>query len=304
MTRGLGRGLDALLGSYSEDVEAPEVMLLPVQIIRANPNQPRKDFDEEALKELSDSIRSSGLLQPILVRPVKEAEDREYEIVAGERRLRAGKLAGLEEVPCIVREIGDDESLAIALIENLQREDLNVVEEARGLAHLQKQFGMSQEELADKVGKSRSAVTNILRLLQLPDEILEDMRVGKLTAGHGRALLAVEDDKARLRLRKKILNGPLSVREAEAAAAYFKRTGALPGESAGKKPRSKGARRSEALAKIQDALNRTLTYDISLTGDVSKGKITFSYSDEQQLMRLMAAFGVEEDVKPLLKEKD
>lgn len=303
MNRGLGRGLDALLGGYNEDVEAPEVMLLSIESIKANPNQPRKHFDEEALKELADSIKSSGLLQPVLVRPMHESDDDTYELVAGERRLRASKMAGLEEVPAIVRHMEDDESLAVALIENLQREDLNVIEEAQGMAHLQQQFGMSQEMLAEKVGKSRSAVANILRLLHLPAEIQEDMRSGRISGGHGRALLAIENDQARLRLRQKIVNERLSVREVEAAAQYFKQSGMLPGEAAQKSTRGKRPKvKPGPLAKLQEELNKSLDYGVSLSGDVGKGKITFAYNDAQQLKSILAAMGLETDVDALLQK--
>lgn len=303
MTRGLGRGLDALLGSYSEDISAPEVMLLPISIIKANPNQPRKRFNDESLSELADSIRVSGLLQPIMVRPVRDSEEREYELVAGERRLRAGKLAGLEEVPAIVRELSDDESLVFALIENLQREDLNAIEEAQGLASLRDQLGLSQEELADKVGKSRPAVANSLRLLQLPEIIQEDLQSGALTAGHGRALLAVDDDKAMLRLREGIISNGLSVREAEAAAAYFKRTGALPGETRKKSTRGRGAQAADpVLSRLEIELNQSLEFKISVKGDIAKGKIIFGYSDKEQLLALMAAFGKENEARSILEE--
>lgn len=305
MTRGLGRGLDALLGSYSDDVEAPEIMLLPTAAIRSNPNQPRKEFDEEALKELAASIRASGLLQPVLVRPVRDSDEYDYELVAGERRLRASKLAGLEDIPTIVRDISDEESMAVALVENLQREDLNAMEEAQGLHQLQKQFGLSQEELAEKIGKSRPAVANTLRLLNLPSEVQDDIRSGRLAAGHGRALLAVDDNDARLRLRQRILDNDLSVREVEAAVSYFKRVGALPGESAPKQARGRKSKRLTApMSRLEEELNRSLDFNIRLSGNSGKGKITFSYADKAQFLNLLAAFGMREDAQALLESEE
>jgi len=305
MTRGLGRGLDALLGGYSEDVESPGVMLLPTAVIRSNPNQPRKEFDEEALGELAASIRVSGLLQPVLVRPVRDSDEFDYELVAGERRLRASKLAQLDEIPVIIRDISDEESMAVALVENLQREDLNAMEEAYGLRQLQRQFGLSQEELAEKIGKSRPAVANTLRLLNLPDEVQEDIRSGNLAAGHGRALLALDDEDARLRMRERIIKDGLSVREVEAAVAYFKRVGILPGEE--DKPSARGKKTAKTpapLNRLEDRLNQSLDYKVKLSGNPGKGKITFSYKDKEQLLGLLAVFGIGEDLESLLEGED
>ena len=184
--RGLGRGLDALLGGVREDEkktsDSAEVRMISVENITPNPHQPRREFSEEALIELAASIKARGVLQPILIRPLGAGK---YELVAGERRLRASKLSGLTEIPTLVREMSDQESLAIALIENLQREDLNAVEEAFGYQRLQQEFGLSQEELARQVGKSRSAVANCLRLLNLPDAVQKDIQQNTITAGHG-----------------------------------------------------------------------------------------------------------------------
>jgi ParB family chromosome partitioning protein len=275
-------------------VEAPEVVLIPTEIIRPNENQPRSSFDEEALKELAESIRVSGVLQPILVRPVRDSDEREYELVAGERRLRAGKLAGLVEIPAMIRDMSDEESLAVALIENLQREDLNPIEEAKGLAQLQQRFELNQETLAERVGKSRPAIANALRLLHLPDQMQEAIRSGRLSAGHGRALLAVDDENARGRLSELILEKGMSVREAEAAATYYKRTGSLPGESAAKK--SRGRRKQELpkeLVAMQRRLNENLGCKVSFKGDVESGRIVLEYSDRGQLEKLVATLGLD-----------
>ena len=235
--RGLGRGLDALLQGFGEDLEAPEIVLVPVEKIRPNPKQPRRDFDEAALHELSESIRASGVLQPILVRPVEE-DDYLYELVAGERRWRASNLAELEEIPAIIKTLGDEESLAIALVENLQREDLNPIEEALGLKLLQQEYGLTQDQLAEKVGKSRPAIANMLRLTFLPETIQMDIRSGAMSAGHGRSLLVLSDaEEEQQEMRRRILERSLSVREAEAIAAYWKRNGVLPGEEGAPAPR-------------------------------------------------------------------
>ena len=189
-TRGLGRGLDALLGGLNPDTGATpgEVKNIPLAAISPNPHQPRKEFDPVALDDLASSIKSQGVLQPILVRPL-EAQPGTFELVAGERRLRASKLAGLNEIPALVRALDDRESLAIALIENLQREDLNAMEEAEGYRQLLDQFFVTQEDLARQIGKSRPALANALRLLQLPDEVQEDVRRGKLSAGDRKSVV-------------------------------------------------------------------------------------------------------------------
>ena len=228
--RGLGRGLDALLGGVKEDEkissESAEVRMIPVGNITPNPHQPRREFSEEGLNDLAASIKTRGVLQPVLVRSLGSGR---YELVAGERRLRASKQAGLVEIPTLIREMTDQESLAIALIENLQREDLNAVEEALGYQRLQQEFGLSQEELARQVGKSRSAVANSLRLLNLPDSVQQDIQQNAISAGHGRAIMAVSDEEMQDALHHRIVDNGLTVRQAEAQAAFCKQNGRLPG---------------------------------------------------------------------------
>ena len=203
----LGRGLSALL----PEAEG-ELRTVPIETIVPSPFQPRKRFAEEELAELAASIRERGILQPLLVR---EIAPETYELVAGERRLRAAKMAGLSEVPVLIKNLSDEEALSVALIENLQREDLNPLEEAEGYRRLMEEFGFSQEEIARRVGKDRSTVANALRLLKLPEEIQEDLWEGRLSAGHARALLALEDRKIMLEARNEILKRGLSVRETE-----------------------------------------------------------------------------------------
>lgn len=212
----LGRGLSALIGEdrmpfgRAERARAP--LQVPVENLRPNPMQPRRQFDETALRELADSIREKGILQPILVRPIAELAGH-YQIIAGERRWRAAQMARLHEVPIFVKELGDTESLELALIENIQRADLNPMEEARGYARLIEKYDHSQEDVGRLVGKSRSHVANMLRLLALPEALQKMLEDGRLTAGHGRALITASDPEA---LAQQIVTGKLSVRDAEA----------------------------------------------------------------------------------------
>lgn len=214
--KGLGRGLDAIFldNSFPDDEKGTsERLSVSVTLIDVNPEQPRKSFDSQGLAELADSISANGLLQPILVRKI---EDR-YEIIAGERRFRASKLAGLNEIPVIVVEADDLTASKYALIENLQREDLNPYEEASAYQKLMKEFNLSQEEISVQIGKSRSAIANSLRLLDLPDEVAKMLIDGMITAGHGRALLGLRDKSQMVTLAQRCVNRNLSVRDVEAA---------------------------------------------------------------------------------------
>ena len=222
---GLGKGLDALIRETSGAKPTDSIQTVALRDITPNPNQPRRRFTEKALEELSASIRSQGLLQPILVRPKGDAFPGKYEIIAGERRWRASNLAGLTQVPVVIRNFSDLETLSAALIENLQREDLNPLEEAMGIQVLKEEFGLSQEDLAQRLGKSRSAVANSLRLLTLPQSFHKDLAEGRISAGHGRALLSITSERAQGYLRNLILEENLSVREAEGLASTWKETG-------------------------------------------------------------------------------
>jgi ParB family chromosome partitioning protein len=212
--RGMGRGLAAIL-STSARGEDTGLRELPTDLIRPNPSQPRRDFDDEGLLALSESIKARGILQPIVVRPLAGGE---YELIAGERRLRAAKIAGLALVPAIVRATDESERLELALIENMAREDLNAVEEARACATLVEDLGLTKEEVARRVGRSRVAVTNLIRMLELPDEALAMVESGELSGGHGRALLLVKDQAHRLRLAREARGAAWSVRETERRA--------------------------------------------------------------------------------------
>jgi len=298
MNKGLGRGLDALLGGVREEEEkgldASSVRKIKVDAIVPNPHQPRREFDAAALEDLSSSIRAQGVLQPVLVRPVGSGR---FELVAGERRLRASKMAGLKEIPSLVREMTDQESLAIALIENLQREDLNPVEEALGYQQLQQQFGLSQEELSRQVGKSRSAVANALRLLNLPADVQKNIQTGIVSAGHGRALMSITDPEPQAELHSRVVENGLTVRQAEAQASFWKQNGRLPGVEETIVSGSKGTSSSkteldQAMVELQTSLVDQLGIGVKVAGSMDKGRITLSYRDGEELQGLLESLGV------------
>ena len=207
---GLGKGLDALF--VDNETKDSGNMMLRLSSIEPNKEQPRKQFDEDALMELADSIRQHGVIQPLLVRPLDNGM---YQLVAGERRWRASRMAGLMEVPVVIRDLSDHEAMEIALIENLQRKDLNVIEEALGYQQLMEKYDMTQEKVAERVGKSRPAVANALRLLNLPEQVIDMLKSGEVTAGHARALLKLDDEEEIIDIAKKIQKGRYSVRDVE-----------------------------------------------------------------------------------------
>ncbi|MBP1590975.1 MAG: ParB/RepB/Spo0J family partition protein, partial [Oscillospiraceae bacterium] len=213
---GLGMGLGALFSDNASEVQGKST--LRISEIEPNRLQPRKDFDEEAIASLADSIKDHGLLQPIVVRPYGRA----YQIVAGERRWRAARVAGLGEVPVVIKEFSDSEAMQIALIENLQRENLNPVEEALGYRELSEKYDMTQESIAEMTGRSRSAVTNAIRILGLPDEVLEMIRNGQVSTGHAKVLLALDDEKTIKELAAQVADGVLTVRALENAVKSLK----------------------------------------------------------------------------------
>jgi ParB family chromosome partitioning protein len=291
--KGLGRGLDVLLKGLAVDRDHPEVILLRLDEVRPNPRQPRLEFDEGALADLAASIKEQGVLQPVLVR--LGAGGQGYELVAGERRLRASKLAGREDIPAMVRDVTDEQSLALALIENLQRENLNALEEAKGLDQLLSAFGLSQEALAQKVGKSRSAVANSLRLLQLPDKIQDSLFHDVMTAGHARALLAISDEKAQQDVWTRIVSLGLSVREAEELAGHWKKHGTLPSQPQRSAQPAGGRRKApleDAMVSLGGRIRDRFGVNVKLGGDGGRGKITFSYSSPEELAALLKKWGV------------
>jgi ParB family chromosome partitioning protein len=253
--RGLGSGLAAILPEASAE-HAGELRELPVEVIKPNPNQPRTKIDAESLSGLASSIEANGVVQPLLVRPLSDGS---YELIAGERRWRAAQAAGLAKVPAVVRDQELAERLQVALIENMVREDLNPVDEARACAALVDELGLSREELARRVGRSRPAVSNLIRLLDLPDEALELLESGDLSEGHGRALLAAEGNDVRRRLARDAVRGGWSVRETESRAK-------LAGQ-----PKKKGAsaaalapEETEALREAADKLESALGHEVKL----------------------------------------
>jgi ParB family chromosome partitioning protein len=274
--RGLGRGLGALLSATP--TEGDTLVEVAVDQVQPNPHQPRKAFDSKSLDELAASIRSSGVIQPVIVRRLGGG----YQLITGERRWRAARQAGLERIPAIVREVTDAESLELALIENLLREDLNPMEEAEAFDRLLAQFGWTQEELAQRIGKDRSSIANALRLLRLPAPIQDDLRAGRLTMGHARALLALVTPAEQLRLRDEILAQGWSVRATEDTV----RTA-----TAGRPRRPKQRRRSAELAALEDALQRALMTRVRIVGGERAGRIEVTYANAEELERLAGLLG-------------
>jgi ParB family transcriptional regulator, chromosome partitioning protein len=273
---GLGRGLGALLSSSPTPAPAPEssestVQELPITSIVANPRQPRKDFDDNSLRDLAASLKRSGLLQPVVVR----RHGQQFQIVVGERRWRAARLAGLSHIPAVVRDTTDAESLELALVENLLREDLNPMEEAEGYQRLLGEFDWTQEELGQRVGKDRSSVANCLRLLKLPGVIQDDLRAGRLTMGHARALLSLDSPADQLKLRSEILAHSWSVRATEAGVQRKQRQA----------PRRAG-RRSPELTALEDSLRESLATRVRLIGTERAGRIEIVYTSAEDLERL------------------
>lgn len=275
--RGLGRGLSALLGDVQEvevgAAPAAGAQEIPIELIHRNPDQPRRTFSDVELIELTESIREKGVLQPILLRPSPKKAG-EYEIVAGERRWRAAQMAGLNAIPALVRELDDLQVLEIAIVENVQRADLNAIEEALGFKALMERFGRTQEAVATAVGKSRSHIANTLRLLQLPPEVQDHVMHGRLSAGHARAIAAADNPAA---LAERIVTGGLSVREAEALA----RRGAEKSKASG--PRKPGAVKDADTMALENDLAEALGLDVSIVDRGGAGELKISYATLEQL---------------------
>lgn len=272
---GLGRGLNALISeANAETGNEPEAVLSISEIVR-NPNQPRKIFDEDKLAELADSIKQNGVLQPILVR----RKGQKYEIVAGERRYQASKLAGLKEIPAVVREIDDDKVFQLALIENLQRSDLSPIEEAKGYKQLLTSRSLTQEELAKILSKSRSAIANTLRLMDLPVEVQHMMEQGLLTAGHARAILAVPSEEGRIKLAKKVVTESLTVRQTENLAPLF--------SVEHTETRTRVAA-PQSFKRAARELRKMLDTNVKVKQVRGKNKIEIEFKDEDELARILA----------------
>ena len=281
MRRALGKGLSQLIGEQAE-LSQNEVA---IDSVTPNKNQPREAFDEDALAELAESIRQVGILQPLVVRPVSEGK---YELIAGERRLRAAKLAGLERVPVVIRAAGHQDSLEIALIENVQREDISPLEQARAYRRLIDEFGLTQEEVADKVGKSRAAVANTVRLLKLPQPILDGLQSGKIAEGHARALLGVPSEVLQLALYDKIVRSGMTVREVEKVAQAQSDT---PPTKRRKSGRSAPAVDPE-WQPLQEAVSTYLGAPTKLVKSEVGGKIEIEFYSDDDLMRILDVLGI------------
>ena len=272
-THGLGRGLDSLFPGTEE--WGTSIQEIPVGDLDTNPDQPRQTFDDESIAQLADSIRDQGVLQPLLVVPFNGGR---YRIIAGERRYRAGRMAGLETLPCIVKDIDVVRQMEIALIENLQREDLNPLEAAKGIQALMKQCGYTQEKVSTRLGKSRPAVANLLRMLTLPDEVTEMVRDGLLSAGHARVLAGLNSREEQIRLAHLAANEGMSVRRLEQLASNVK----------AKKParKRKAVSLPAELNELQDKIRMKTGLKSTMTGTISKGKIVLQYSTREELERL------------------
>ena len=272
-THGLGRGLDSLVPGTEE--WGTSIQEIPVGDLDTNPDQPRQTFDDESIAQLADSIRDQGVLQPLLVVPFNGGR---YRIIAGERRYRASRLAGLETLPCIVKDIDVVRQMEIALIENLQREDLNPLEAAKGIQALMKQCGYTQEKVSTRLGKSRPAVANLLRMLTLPDEVTEMVRDGLLSAGHARVLAGLNSREEQIRLAHLAADEGMSVRRLEQLASNVK----------AKKParKRKAVSLPAELNELQDKIRMKTGLKSTMTGTISKGKIVLQYSTREELERL------------------
>lgn len=277
--RGMGRGLAAIL-PMPDGAPAEELRSLPVDAISPNPEQPRQHFDEEALTALADSVRERGVLQPVLVRPAAPGR---YRLVAGERRWRAAKLAGLETLPAIVRASDDAASLELALIENMAREDLNPVEQARACAALVEELGLPREAVARRVGRSRVALSNLIRLLDLPDEVLELLETGVLTEGHGRALLMAPDHGERRRLARAAADHGWSVRQVESRARASRQ-----GDGAAR-PRRRAVHpdQEEATARLSEALGSLLARDVTVRPHARGYRATVEFESLEEALEVL-----------------
>ncbi|MCQ2462644.1 MAG: ParB/RepB/Spo0J family partition protein [Clostridia bacterium] len=278
---GLGKGLDALFEDNSmEKLSGSSAVVLKINDIEPNREQPRKSFDETALSELADSIAKHGVIQPLLVRPLSDGS---YQLVAGERRWRASRLAGLTEVPAVIKEMSDSEAMELALIENLQREDLNPIEEAQGLQLLMDTYGLTQEETAQRVGKSRPAIANALRLLNLPAQLLTLVKEGTLSSGHARALLALTDEKLIVDAAKSVIEKGLSVRETERLVR------AVLNNS--EKPEKREKRRDIYFDEAELAISETLGRKVKIyNGKGEKGTLEIEFFGKEDLSKLAGLF--------------
>ena len=276
--KGLGKRLGALLGDFEEPVsQDTPYQLLPIHKVEPNPEQPRRDFDEEELQALSESIAIHGIIQPLTVR---ELDSGYFQIIAGERRWRAARMAKLSEVPAIVVEADDKKAMELALIENLQRQDLNPVEEALGYQSLMEEYGMTQEEAAGRVGKSRPAVANALRLLHLAPQVLDQVRTGKLSAGHARAVLTLKNEKQQQQAAQKIIALGLSVRQAELLCKNMTRE---------PRPEPKVTLAVDYIGECEKSLSKQLGRGVKIVNGKRKGRFELEFYGQEDLQNLLDA---------------
>jgi ParB family chromosome partitioning protein len=284
----MGRGLEAILSASGEPHGAEELRELPVELIVPNPSQPRRRFDEEALNALAGSLAERGVLQPVLVRPLVDGR---YELVAGERRWRAAQAAGLAEIPALVRERDDAAALELALIENMAREDLNPIEEARACEALVEELGLSREQVARRVGRSRVALSNLLRLLDLPDEAVELIEQGHLSEGHGRALLLAADHLDRLRLAREAARHGWSVRGTETRAREANEKGKGRGDRSKRGARKLHPDQQDAVERISEALASALGADVHVRA-VDRGyRAELAFATPEEALELAERLG-------------
>ncbi len=276
----LGKGIDALIPDFSELPTSKEekISQIPIFEISPNPYQPRTRFNPSELKELSDSIKANGVIQPIIIRRVKD----KYQLITGERRLKAAKMARLEKIPAIIKEVPDSDILKLAIIENIQRENLNPIEEAKAYSALITKFKFTQDSLAQKLSKKRSTITNSLRLLDLPTDIQEDIIDGRITPGHARAILAINSNKDRHILAEKIIKGQLSVRKAEELVQKYKKKLKFPQRKKTVDP---------IIASAEEELMRTLGLRVSINANkYGSGRLEIFFTNQEELNRLMEFF--------------
>lgn len=284
----LGRGLDALLDTSEVNTGgSSNIGEVDVMLIKPNPDQPRREFNEESLRELADSIAQIGIVQPITLR---DTGDGFYTIIAGERRWRACQMAGLERVPAYIRTVDDENMMEMALVENIQRQDLTALEVALAYQHLIEQYGLTQEQLSEKVGKNRATVTNYLRLLKLPAPIQVALKERQIDMGHARALLSLDDPKAQLHVFDEMVANGLSVRRVEEMVKELSAGGTVKGKD-GKRIRQKGSTLSTEYNVLRDSLSSFFQTKVQMTcSDKGKGKISIPFANEAELERIMGIF--------------
>lgn len=277
--RGLGKGLAALIpeesmdGLFDKDVDKESILNIDLSLIKPNEDQPRKEFEKDSLEELKNSIKQYGVIQPIVVRK----KDNIYEIIAGERRWRAAKAAKLKEIPCILKDVDDRQAMKLALIENIQRENLSPIEEAYAFKGLIENYNLTQEELAKEIGKSRSYIANSIRLLNLDKEIVDYIDEGKITSGHGRALLGIDDRKERLKIAESIVNNKINVRETEKIVK----------DASQKRSSNKRIKRDPFIEEIEEDLMKTLGTKVKLSTKKDGGKIEIEFYNDDDLERII-----------------